>query len=265
MKIRLNKLEFDVTPVSSAERAAMLADPIIVQGVWRQLWQWDHVAQEGKPLSQLTPQKGAPLPNGISFFVPRKDASGAITQAEGPSKKMSEKFMKAVGAKSVSDLLQALQNILMVSQQHIPFDTFAPLNPVASYVIRMYTEFNVVQLRETSRNLSATVFVPGAVAFHHQVTAKVEDGSFEALMASKPELENVQPGYIIRPQSKANQNLRMIALARRIQEMEPLVRSATEGGKAIEDPVLRGAFGRAITEWKAIAPKANTQVAPTNA
>ena len=84
-------------------------------------------------------------------------------------------------------------------------------------------------------------------------------------MTSKPELETVQPGYIVRPQSKANQNLRMIALARRIQEMEPLVRSATEGGKVIEDPALRGAFGRAITEWKTIAPKTTTQVAPSNA
>lgn len=265
MKIRLNKLEFDVTPVPSDQRAAMLSDPVIMQGVWRNIWQWDHVAQEGKPLSQLTPQRGAPLPNGISFFVPRKDANGAITQADGPSRKMSEKFLNAVGAKSVTDMLQALQNILMVGQQPVPFDTFSPLNPVASYVIRMYTEFNVVQLREPGRNLSATVFVPGAVAFHHVTTAKAEDGAYEALIEGNPALANAQPAFIVAAQSKANQNLRMIALARRIEEMRPLVVAATEGGKTIEDPVLRGAFARTVAEWKAIAPKAATQGAPATA
>ncbi|SMY08143.1 hypothetical protein [Flavimaricola marinus] len=255
MKIKLNKLEFDVLGVPGPLRNALLTDPTIMQGVWRRVWEWDHVAQEGKLLTQVTEKKALPLPNGLSFFVPKKTADGSYAVNQGPSKLMAKRFVEQVGGKSVADVLGALQKIMGVPMRTIPYDQFAPLNPISSYAIRMHTEFNVVQLKEASRNLSGYLFIPGQVVFVAEVKDKGDEAAFDAMLAENPKLAQAQNAQIVPAQGKANQNARMIALAQRIGELRPLVEAATEGGKPLEDTNLRNAFGRTVSEWRAIAPK----------
>ena len=261
MKIKLNKIEFDVVGIPSDLRAVLLKDPVIAQGVWREIWKWDHGTQTGTMVARLTEKKALPLPNGMSFFVPKAGAEGRLVQNEGPSKLMAKRVVEQVGAKSITDLLNALQRILGIAQRTIPFDQFKLLNPVASYTIRMHTEFNVVQLREASRNLSAYLFVPGQVGFMADVTERPDIAAFDKVMADNPKLVGPQPAYVVPAQSQANQNARMIALARRIEELQPLIAAATEGGKPLEDIGLRNAFGRTVSEWRALQPKPAAQTA----
>ena len=70
MQIKLNDIVFDVAPVPTNLRMALLADPVIAQGVWRDVYHWDAVTQTGKVLVTTTPSGTAPLGNGITFFVP---------------------------------------------------------------------------------------------------------------------------------------------------------------------------------------------------
>jgi hypothetical protein len=253
MKIKLNKIEFDVVGVPGPLRNALLSDPGILQGVWRRVWEWDHATQEGKALSQMTDKNALPLANGLSFFV-AKPGDGPIAPNPGPSKLMAKRFVEQVGGKSVSDVLGALQKIMGLPQRPIPYALFDPLKPVSSFAIRMHTEFNVVQLKETSRNLSAYLFVPGQVVFVAEVKEKADEAAFDAMLAENPKLAQTQNAQIVPVMSKANQNVRMIALAQRIGELKPLVDAATAEGQPL-DPNLRNAFGRAVNEWRAIAPK----------
>lgn len=256
MKIKLNKIEFDVTGVPGDLRQVLLSDPVIRQGVWREVWRWDHAAQAGSHTARLTENKAVPLPNGLSFFVPRAGQEGRLTPNEGPTKLMAKRFVEAVGAKNTAEILGALQRILGIAQRVIPHSQFAPLNPVASYAIRMHTEFNVLQLREAGRNLTAYLFIPGQVGFMADVTDKPDIGAYDKVMADNPKLVAPQPAFVVPAQSKANQNARMIALAKRIEELQPQIAKLTEGGKPLEDIGLRNAFGRTVAEWRALQPQA---------
>lgn len=255
MKIKLNKLEFDVLGVPGAMRMALLTDPNIRQGVLREVWTWDHATQEGETTAQVINKDAVPLLNGISFFVPKKGVDGPIQPNPGPSKLMAKRFVEQVGAKDVPDVLGALQKILGIPQRKIPFAQFEPLKPVATFGIQMHTEFNVVELKEASRNLSAFLFVPGQVVFVAEVKEKADDAAFDEMLEQNPNLAAAQAAHVVPAQSKANQNVRMIALAHRIGELQPLIEDATQGGKEIEDPNLRNVFGRTVNEWRAIAPK----------
>lgn len=255
MKIKLNKLEFDVLGVPGQLRNALLTDPVILQGVLREVWAWDHATQEGKVLARMTDKQTVPLPNGMSFFVPKKTAEGRFVANPGPSAQMAKRFVEQVGGKDVPDLVGALQKIMGIPQRPVPHAQFAPLQPVSSYSIRMHTEFNVVQLKEASRNLSAYLFIPGQVVFLAEVKEKTDDAAFDAMLAENPKLAAPQNVHIFPASGQANQNARMIALAQRIGELRPLIEAATEGGKPLEDVNLRNAFGRTVSEWRAIAPK----------
>ena len=99
MQITLNKVPFDVAPVEGRLRAALLADPLIASGVGREVWAWD--GAEGRFLVPVTQTQGLPLPTGLIVFVPRAGTNGGpLQKAEGPTRKMAERFMAAVGAKS---------------------------------------------------------------------------------------------------------------------------------------------------------------------
>ena len=249
MKIKLGEVDFGVVAVKNRIREAVLADPIINQVVWRDVYKWDHAAGKGETLVQLAQSGAVPLPNGMVFFV-AKPGGGVAIKSESASRNMSARVLKAVGAASVTDILRALHNILHMPQKVLPLDVFAPLNGAASYVIRMHTEFNVVELQNSSRNLALHLIVPGQVAFHHEVTAK-EDAAYEAL---ELDATKMQPHFLIPAHSKANQAIRALALAKRVEELQSGLASKAAAGDrgSLAD---QRAFQMAVGELRLLAKK----------
>lgn len=241
MKIKLNGIEMEVGPVPAALRTALLADPVIAQGVWRDVYSWDHTTGTGETLAATTQSGAVPLPNGLTFFVARVGSEDAVVKNEAASVRMGQRFLQTVKARSVTDVLRSITSIVQQPQKTLPLKEFSPLNPVASYRIRMHVEFGVVQLRDASRNLTGYLFLPGQVAFHHEVTAKSE--------AELPTLEVPQPAYIVPTGADANQMIRRIATAQRLQEMQAEIK-ALPGGVDDASPHLRLTFARAVAEWK---------------
>lgn len=248
MKIKLGQIEFDVLPVTGAMRDAVLADPIIHQVVWRDVYKWDHASQEGKVLVPVAKSGAVPLPNGMVFFVP-SGSDDAITKNESASRTLSKRVLTAVGAKSITDVLSALHKILHMPQKILPLDVFEPLNQVASYLVRMHTEFTVVELRSASRNLGFHLIVPGRVAFHHELTAK-DDAGYQAVIAETPEVEAPQPLFLIPAHSQANRAVRTMALAQRIKEMQADLTARAEAGEKVSDASAQRAFTAVVGEWR---------------
>jgi len=250
LKIKINAVEFDIEPVPAVMRQAILSDPILSRGVWREVWQWDAVAQQGKPLAAMTDKRAVPLGNGIAFFVPRIGAQGEMMKSEAPSKKMAERVMKATGAKTLLDLMNALNRIINLPQKELPLGSFAPLNPVASFKIGMYVDYNVVQMANAARNLSAYLLIPGQVAFQHHVTAIPDQVAYDAVLAATPGLATLQPAFVVPPRTKANLGLRSLAVGRALADLQDEIRAAG-GPEAASDAQKRRA-AQLATEWRVL-------------
>jgi hypothetical protein len=243
MKIKLNGIEFEVGAVPADLRAAMLADPAIAQAVGRDVYAWDHVAQTGKVLVQTTARGSVPLPNAMMFFVPRVGTAGKVVRNDAATTKMGRRFLETVKARNVTEVVKSLTNLVQQPQKLIPVKEFAPLNPTLSYVIKMHVELAVTQLRDASRNLGGYLFLPGQVSFRHEVTG----GDAEAA----PELPVPQPAFIVPTGAEANQAIRRIASARRLEELQAEIK-AFPGGVEEAGPELRQTFARAVAEWKVL-------------
>lgn len=226
MKIKLGEIDFDVVAVKNRIREAVLADPIIAQVVWRDVYKWDHAKAEGEVLVQTAESGAVPLPNGMVFYVPK--SGGGAEKSESATRNMSKRVLTGVGAGSVTDILRALHKILHMPQKVLPLELFEPLNGAASYVLRMHTEFNVVELSNASRNMAFNLVIPGQVAFHHELTAK-DDAAYEALDLDAAKL---QPHFLVPSHSKANQAIRALALSKRVEELRnKLATKAAAGDK----------------------------------
>ena len=250
MKIKINAVEFDIEPVAAALRQTILSDPVLSRGIWREVWQWDAVAQQGKPLAAMTERRAVPLGNGIAFFVPRIGPQGELIKNEGPSKKMAERVMKATGAKTLPELMNALNRILNLPQKELPLASFAALNPVASYKVGMYVDYNVVHMTNAARNLSAYLLIPGQVAFRHQVTAIPDQAAHDAVLAATPGLATVQPAFVVPARTKANLGLRTLAVGRALADLQDDIRTAGGPEKATEAQVRRAT--QLSTEWRVL-------------
>ena len=256
MQIKLNDIVFEVTPVITPLRQALLTDPVMAQGVWRDVYQWDAVTQTGKLLTATTPSGTVPLGNGITFFVPKSGADTPVKSSTG-SKRMAERFLEALKAKSIVDVVRAFNSIVSMAQKSLPLTNYAALNPVASYTIKMHVDFAAVALRSASRNLTAYGLIPGQVAFHHEISAVVDEAGYAALPA--PTMAQIMPAFIIPPQNKANHAIRRMALAQRLQDMQPAMAALPKEGP--QDPStdgLRRGYARLAAEWKALAEMGKT-------
>lgn len=250
MKIKINAVEFDVEPVAAPLRQVLLADPVIMQGVWRPVWAWDAVTRTGKPLTQMTEKKGVPLGNGITFFVPRVGPEGQMVKNDGPSKKMAERVLKATGAATIAELMAALNRILHLPQKTIPLDAFRPLDPVASYRVRMHVDFAVVHLGNAARNLSAYLLIPGQCAFHHEVTAIPDQAAYDAALAATPGLAAIQPAFVVPPRTRANLGLRSLAIGRALGDLQDDVRAA--GGPDAASDTQKRRAAQLAAEWRVL-------------
>lgn len=259
MRLKLNNIDFEIEGVSLAERAAVLGDPLVAPAIWREVFKWDHVRSTGEVMTKGATDKGQIiLPNGILFYVTK---SGSAAKAEGPSQAMTKRVLEALGAKGTVDIMRAVANVVQIPKMMLPRKPYAPIEAAVSYSLRMYTEFNVLRLRNAARNLSFVVALPGQCIYHHEITAK-DDAAYDALIADKPELAKIQPRFILAPTSDANRNFRVLALTRQLGEMQTIIKSQlTDDGK-FEDTVMAGAYQRALTEYQVLTKKAAAKPAP---
>jgi hypothetical protein len=256
MQIKLNDIIFEVSPVTTALRNVLLTDPIIVQGVWRDVYHWDATAQVGKVLVTTTPSGTAPLGNGINFFVAKPGE--ALVKSESASARMAERFLEALKAKSIIDVVRAFNSIVNLAQKSIPLANYTALNPVASYTIKMHVDYAAIELRNAGRNLTAYAYVPGQVAFHHEISAITDQAGYEALPA--PSMAQVMPAFIVPPQNKANHAIRRLALAQRLGDMQPAIKALPEGPQDMATEGLRRSYARLVAEWKALTEAPKTPV-----
>lgn len=253
MQITLNRIPFEVRPVEAALRAALMADPMIRRGASRPVWAWDREEGRGRFLVATTPDRGLALPTGLTVFVPKAGANGAGPQkADGPTAKMAERFLAAVGAKEWPQVLQAVSRVTGVPQRKVPIETFAPLNPLGSYQLRMETGFQVVELSSAGRNLAAFLFLPGLVGFMPILKEAPPEG------AALPTLS--RPIYVIPPGTEAALALRRMAVARRLTEMQAELGGIRPADLPEGDP-RRAEVARLGAEWKVLQPRK----APTKA
>lgn len=249
MQVKLGEVEFGVNAVKNRIREAVLGDPIINQVVWRDVYKWDHVAGQGETLVQMAQSGAVPLPNGMVFFVP-KSGSGPAIKSESASANMSKRVLKGVGAASVTDILRGLHGILHMPQKILPLEVFEPLNAAASYLLKMHTVFNVVELSNPEKNMAFHVIVPGQVSFYHEITAK-DDAGFAAL---ELDAAKMQPTFLIPPHSKPNQAIRALALSKRVEELQSaLATKAAAGQKGT--PAEQREFQVAVGELRLLAKK----------
>jgi hypothetical protein len=248
MKIKINSLEFDVKPVPAVLATAVMMDPPLAPALRRDVYRWDAATQTGTPLVQMVADKGVPLANAISFFVPRLKVDGSTAKAEGPSVKMAERVLKATGAKSLTELMGALNRIIQVPQRAIPLDQFTALNPSTSYVVRALTAYSILELSHAARNLAGFLMVPSQVAFTCTVTDIADQAAHDALIAAKPDLIRISPAYIVPPRSKANIGLRAMAVAQSLTELQAIIDAA--GGAATATDIQKVRGGALAAEWR---------------
>jgi hypothetical protein len=249
MKLKLNQVEFDIQPVPGPVRETLLADPILQQGLSREVWRWDATTQSGTPLVAMTAQKGVPLPNGISFFVPRPGTP--TDKAEGPSTKMANRVVEAVGAKSIADVMQAVNRVARLPQKTLPLKDFEKLSAVASHTLRVHVEYNVLHAVNAARNLGLYIFLPGQCSFTARIDAVPDQSAYDAAIAENAQLARVQPGFIIPPATDANLNLRRMAIAQRITEIQADLGGMQPRDLPLDDP-RRLVIARLSLEWQAL-------------
>jgi hypothetical protein len=249
MKLTLNKVEFDIQPVPGPVREALLADPILRQGVSREVWRWDAATRTGTPLVAITAQKGVPLPNGVSFFVARPGAPAQ--KADGPSAKMAERVLEAVGAKSITDVMKAINRIARLPQKTLPLKEFEALSAVASHTLRVHVDYAVLHAVNTARNLGFYLFVPGQCSFTARIDTVPDQAAYDKAAAENARLTRTQPGFIIPPGNEANLMLRRTALAQRITEIQQSLGGMNPADLPADD-LRRLTLARLGLEWQAL-------------
>jgi hypothetical protein len=253
MRIKINQIDFEVTPVPGPVRLALLSDPVLMQAILRDIWEWDAVAKSGKALTPLFENRAAVLPNGLTFFVPRTDAEGRLVKAEAPSTSMAKRFLKATGAKSLNELMGAMNRVVELNRKTVPFEEFRPLNATASYRIRMYTDFSAVKIENAARNLAAYILLPAQVGFHAELGVIPDTAAHEAAVAAGVDVNAMRPGFIVPARAPATLGMRRAALAKAFDELQAEL--VAQGGPETSTPIQKMRAARLATEWRALDPQ----------
>lgn len=257
MQIKINGIDFEVTPVAGPLRAALLADPLIGQAIVRDVWEWDAVTRKGKALTPLVENRAAVLPNGIAFFVAKVGPGGVLVKNNPPSANMAKRFLKATGAKDMNGLMGALNRILELPRKVIPFEAFRPLDATASYRIRMVTEFVALQLQNASRNLTAYLYLPAQVGFHPEITAVPDQAAHDA---AGVDIAKLRPGFIVPAQSRAVLGMRRAALSKAFEELQAEI--LAQGGADTATDQQKWRVARISAEWQILTPSPEAAAKP---
>ncbi len=246
MQITINKIAFDVKPVDGALRTALMADPAILRAAVRPVWAWDKAEGKGKFLVNPLPDQALPLPTGVLVYVPKVAAAGSAPQkAEGPTTKMGERFLEAVGAKNFAQVMQAIARVTGVPKRKLPFEVFQPLNAKGDYTVLMQAEFSVLELSNAGRNLSAYLFLTGLVSFVHVMKEPVEGASLPG---------SIRRGFVVPPGTQAAMTMRRLAVASRLNELQAELGETKPADLPMDDP-RRAAIVKLGAEWKVLQPK----------
>ena len=251
MRIKINQIDFDVTPVPAQLRTALLGDSLIAQAILRDVWSWDAEKQKGLPMTNLVQNGVAVLPNGLSFFVPRVTTEGVVVKNEKPSTVMAKRFIEAVGAKDLREVMNGINRIVALPQQTIPLDAFNPLNAHATYRVRMFTDYAVLQLSNAARNLTGYLYLPAQVGFHAEIGKLTDE---EAFKAKKIDMAKLRPGFIVPARTEAALGMRRAAVAKQFEELQAELDAA--GGAEEATPIQKARAVRLSQEWNVLAPKA---------
>jgi hypothetical protein len=244
MQITLNKVPFDIRPVEGRLREALLAEPAVAAAASRDVWARDEAGE--RFLVPVTDRKGVALPPGLLVFVPRPGPEGGAPQkADGPTRRMAERLMGALGAKSFAPVMQALARVTGIPQKTVPFEAFAALKDHGPYRIRLLTEYAVVELSNPGRNLQAFLCVPGLVSFVHGMD-EVPEGA--------PAPGSIRPGFVIPPLNQAVHAIRRMAVARALTEMQAELGEVKPTDLAANDP-RRARIAKLGAEWKVLQAK----------
>lgn len=250
MQIRVGKVEFNVTAVTSEMRAAVATDPTMTRALRRDVWEWDAEAKAGKFLEPVVRDRVVTLPNGLSFFVAKTDKDGNIVKNEAPSSRMAQRMLKATGAKDLRELMGALNRVIDLPRLRFPLDVFRPLQKTASFRLALVSDYAVVQLRASDRNLVANLLLPAQVGVHAEITAIPDEAAHEA---AGIDLGAMRPGFIVPAHSPATQGIRRMALAKRLEELQTTI--AAQGGNETATDAQKNLAGQLSAEWKVLAPK----------
>lgn len=241
MQITLNSIVFDVTAVDEPLRAALLSDPQVAAAAARDVWAWD--GAEGRFLAPVTKGGAVPLPPALTLFVPRAGLAGdAPRRADGPTTRMAERLLAAVGAKSLSQVMQALARVTGIPQIKVPLATFGDRNGEGAYGLRMDVDYAAVQLANAARNLSMYALLPALVVFVARPDGAAED-------APAP-----RPGFVLPPPTQAALAMRRMAAARRLTDLQASLGGVKPAELDPADP-RRDAAARLGAEWRALSPK----------
>lgn len=250
MKVRIGKIELEVTPVVAAMRAAVTSDPSMAEAMRREVWEWDAVERKSRALVPVVQNRVVTLPNGLSFFVARAGQEGPPVKNEAASARMAQRMLKATGAKDLRDLMGALNRVIDLPRLRLPLDVFRPLNATASYRLVMVSDYAVVQLRAADRNLVANLILPAHVGVHAEITSIPDEAAHEA---AGIDLATLRPGFIVPAHTPATQGIRRTALAQRLQELQDVL--AAQGGPSTATESQRRLAGQLSAEWKTLSSK----------
>lgn len=226
-KLRIGAVEFEVGPVPSATAEVVLKDPLIQPGVWRRVYSWD--GETGRVRVRTTANGAVPLPNGVLFFMPRTAEGGAVIRDEEASANMGRRVVEATGAPDLEALMKAVSGTVQLPQKTVPLDRFEPLEPVVAFDIRQHLDYVPVRLRNKAEDLTLYLCLPNRVSYHHEITRVLDQAGFDALMADRPELRNLQPDFIVPARSRANAGLRRLGLEQRRNDLRRLRAALPEG------------------------------------
>ncbi|WP_162467594.1 hypothetical protein [Ketogulonicigenium vulgare] len=171
---------------------------------------------------------------------------------------MSERFVEAIGARDMREVQDAIYRLFGSSRRALPLKEFAALNGACDWRMLMGTDFAVVHLSASARNLSAYVVLPAQVGFIATVTEEGE--GLAAVQAQHPNLLNSRPGFIIPPLSEPAQTARRIALEQRVRELANELDGRTPAELAPDDP-RQSEAQRLSIEWAALFPRNGQQPA----
>ncbi|NDU99623.1 hypothetical protein [Pseudoroseicyclus tamaricis] len=219
MKIKLNKIDFDIAAVPGKLRTAILQDESAAPALASAVWEWN--AETGESTTAQGIEKGRMrLPNGLIFFVPKNAEGPRPERNDGATKKMGERFVSAVGAKSLGDVAAALNRVLGTGEVKIPEETYAPLKAGATFRIIAHLDFAVLQMRAGDRNLAAHILLPGQVVFRPLIVNVTDQAAHDAVLEEHPGLDKKIQAAVLPPRSKAAMDMRQLALGSRFKEAQ---------------------------------------------
>ncbi|MGZ9809008.1 hypothetical protein ACXN5S_00910 [Pseudoroseicyclus sp. H15] len=228
MKIKLNKIDFDITAVPGRMRTAVLQDESAAPALASPVWEWNAETKEATTAPGI--KDTMRMPNGLIFFVPKSTEADRPERNDGATKKMSERFVTAVGAKSLGDVASALNRVLGVAEVKLPLGVYEPLKAGCTFRLIAHIDFAVLQMRAGDRNLAANVLLPGQIVFRPLIVKVTDQEAHDAVLEANPGLEKKLQAAVLPPRTKAALDMRRLALTTRFKEAQDLANRLQEQG-----------------------------------